>query len=77
MNGWIYDAFNVLVERRILGEIRAALLSPLRDDIVEIGAGTGRYLPLLQAGCTRHRSRARSLDVGARPASCSRGRAQH
>lgn len=41
MNGLFYDALTALAERRFLGAIRAALISPLRGSIVEVGAGTG------------------------------------
>lgn len=41
MNGAVYDALSGVVERRVLGAIRAQLLRPLRGEIVEVGVGTG------------------------------------
>jgi len=41
MNGRFYDAITAIAERRVLGVIRAVLISPLRGSIFEIGAGTG------------------------------------
>ena len=50
MNGLFYDFGLALVERKILGKLRAQLLSPLRGTIVDVGAGTGANLPYFNAG---------------------------
>ena len=49
MNGRLYDLEVALLERRILGKLRAQLLSPLRGTIVDVGAGTGANLPYFNA----------------------------
>lgn len=49
MNGLLYDLEVALLERRILGKLRARLLSPLRGTIVDVGAGTGANLPYFNA----------------------------
>ena len=45
----MYDAVNGIAERRFLGAIRAALLSPLRGWTIEVGAGTGASFPYYDA----------------------------
>ena len=45
MNGRLYDLFTAIAERKVLGELRASLISPLRGSIVEVGAGTGASFP--------------------------------
>ena len=52
MNGLFYDVGLALVERKILGKLRAQLLAPLRGTIVDVGAGTGANLPYFSAGAS-------------------------
>jgi ubiquinone/menaquinone biosynthesis C-methylase UbiE len=49
VNGRLYDLGVALLERRILGKLRAQLLSPLHGTIVDVGAGTGANLPHFNA----------------------------
>ena len=52
MNGRIYDALIGRIERRVFGPLRAALVSPLRGRIVDVGAGTGANFRYYAAGAT-------------------------
>lgn len=49
MNGRLYDLEVALLERRILGKLRAQLVSPLRGTIVDVGAGTGANISYFNA----------------------------
>ncbi len=45
MTGWFYDAVTSIGERNVMAAIRSELLSSLRGEIVEVGAGTGLTFP--------------------------------
>ncbi len=47
---WLYDAFMALVEARGFGRWRRWLADGAQGRILDVGAGTGRNLPLFPAG---------------------------
>jgi ubiquinone/menaquinone biosynthesis C-methylase UbiE len=49
VNGWLYDAIAGVAERKFLSKIRAGLISQIRGEVVEIGAGTGASFPYYHA----------------------------
>lgn len=50
MNGYFYDLANGFSERYLLAPLRKELLSSLRGEIVDVGAGTGANFPYYSPG---------------------------